>query len=156
MVKDNQVRIFMNWIHRGKTLILSAAKSGMSEKTARKYRDTGKFPSECKTEHIWRTRKDPFEGIWDSEIKPLLANNAGIQAKTIFEYLQRKFPGQYQDGQLRTLQRKMKHWRGSEGPAKEVFFPQEHFPGDLSASDFTHMNSLQITIQKQPFPHMIF
>lgn len=156
MVKDNQVRILMNCIHRGKTLILSAAKSGMSEKTARKYRDKGKLPSECKTDHTWRTRKDPFEGIWDSEIKPLLENNAGIQAKTILEYLQRKFPGQYQDGQLRTLQRKMKYWRGSEGPAKEVFFPQEHFPGDLSASDFTHMNSLHITIQGQPFPHMIY
>jgi len=71
MVKDNQVRILMSLIHRGKDVAFIGSKSGMSEKTARKYRDTGKFPSESKTEHTWRTRTDPFADIWDSEIKPL-------------------------------------------------------------------------------------
>jgi hypothetical protein len=128
----------------------------MSLKTARKYKETGKFPSECKIEHTWKTRKDPFEDVWERKIKPLLENNAGIQAKTIFEYLKREYPGKYQDGQLRTLQRKAKTWRAQEGPAKEVFFAQKHFPGDLAASDFTYMNSLSITIQSSPFPHMIY
>ncbi len=61
MVKDGQVKILMNWINKGKTLILSAAKAGMSLKTARKYKNSGKIPSECEVEHTWRTRKDPFD-----------------------------------------------------------------------------------------------
>ena len=48
--------------------------------------------------------------------------------------------GSVSDGQLRTLQRRIKIWRATEGPAKEIFFPQEHYPGDLCASDFTDMN----------------
>ncbi len=38
MVKDEQVRNFMKLINQEKTLKLAAAKAGMSEKTARKYR----------------------------------------------------------------------------------------------------------------------
>jgi hypothetical protein len=39
----------------------------MDEKTARKYREIGKLPSELQQEHDWRTRKDPFEEAWDSK-----------------------------------------------------------------------------------------
>lgn len=38
MVKDEQVLILMKLIHQEKTLPLAAAKAGMSEKAARKYR----------------------------------------------------------------------------------------------------------------------
>jgi len=47
-------------------------------------------------------------------------------------------------------------WRALEGPGKEVFFPQEHHPGVLGASDFTRMGQLGITIQGQPFDHMLY
>jgi len=50
----------------------------------------------------------------------------------------------------------MKLWRATEGPAKEVFFAQRHHPGRLSASDFTHMADLGVTIQGQSFPHLIY
>jgi len=138
-----------------KSLAESACKSGMSEKTARKYRDDGKLPSEQKSEHTWRTRKDPFENDWP-EIRELLENSPRLEALTIFEHLQRKSPGKYQDGQLRTLQRKIKRWRALEGPPKEVVFPQEHHPGRLSQSDFTHMESLGITIENKPFDHLLY
>src|SRR3984893_6193119 len=49
-----------------------------------------------------------------------------------------------------------KVWRATEGPAKEVFFAQQHYPGRLSASDFTHMSDLGITIQGQSFSHLIY
>jgi hypothetical protein len=70
--------------------------------------------------------------------------------------LQRQYPGQFSEGQLRTLQRRLKHWRGIEGPGKEVFFSQKHVPGRLSQSDFTHMTSLGITIAGQSYPHLFF
>ncbi len=156
MVTDRQVRILMDNFNKGDSLKLSAAKSGMCPKTGRKYRDSGKVPSQIKPEHNWRTRHDPFEEVFCEKIKPLLEYNSGLEAKTIFDYLQREYPEKFQDGQLRTLQRRIKHWRAIEGPSKEVFFSQIHYPGNLCASDFTHMNSLKITIGGYSFPHMLY
>jgi len=155
MIKDKQVRRLKKMLSKGKKLYESALKSGMDEKTARKYRDTGKLPSEMKKEHAWRTRKDPFEKLWE-EVKQMLETEPGLEALTIFRDMQRRYPGTFNDGQLRTLQRKIKRWRAAEGPPKEVMFPQIHHPGRLSQSDFTHMTSLGITINKQPFPHLVY
>jgi len=47
-------------------------------------------------------------------------------------------------------------WRALKGPAREVFFPQQHHPGVLAQSDFTHMDALGVTIARQPFPHLIY
>lgn len=85
----------------------------------------------------------------------MLEINAGLEGKTIFEDLQRRNPGKFTDGQLRTLQRRIKIWRAVEGPAKEVFFTQIHNPGQLGQSDFTHMNKLGVTIGGQSFNHLI-
>lgn len=142
-------------ISKEPTKAIAASKAGMSSKTAYKYRKIGQLPSQMKQLHDWRTRLDPFAKEWAWTIELLLVN-PGLEAKTIFDYLQRENLGQYQDGQLRTLQRRIKQWRATEGPSKEVFFPQVHYPGDLSASDFTHMASLRITIQGDPFDHMAY
>lgn len=155
MVTDKQARRLKKMLSEGKKLSLSAAKAGMDEKTARKYRDTGKLPSEMKKEHTWRTRVDPFEKDWE-KIKEMISTEHRLEALTIFRYLQREDPGFYQDGQLRTLQRRIKRWRAAEGPPKEVMFPQKHNPGRLSQSDFTHMNDLGITIGKQSFNHLLY
>ena len=130
MVTDCQVRKLMKLLNEEQTLSLASAKSGMDEKTARKYRCLGKVPSEVSKEHSWRTREDPFAEIWE-EVRSKLDVNSGLQAKTLFKDLQRRHPGEYQDGQLRTLQRRVKQWRALEGPPKEVFFEQRHEPGEL-------------------------
>lgn len=155
MVTDRQVRMIMELLGKGKSLAAAAAKADIDEKTARKYRNTGKLPSEIKVDHTWRTREDPFNEIWD-EVKEKLEINPGLEAKTLFEDMQRRYPGQYADGQLRTLQRRVKTWRALEGPAKEIFFPQVHYPGELCESDFTHLNCLGVTIQGHPFDHLIY
>ena len=145
----------MELLGKGKSLIAAASKADMDEKTARKYRRLGKLPSDIKVEHTWRTREDPFSEVW-KEVKEKLEINPGLEAKTLFEDLQHRYPGQFADGQLRTLQRRVKIWRALEGPPKEVFFPQKHHPGELCQSDFTHMGSLGVTIQGQPFDHLIY
>jgi len=155
MVSDDQVRRLKKMLSRGKNLKVSALISGMDVKTARKYRDSEKLPSELKKDHNWRTREDPFADDW-LNVKPLLENNPGLEATTIFKWLQRENPDKYQDGQLRTLQRRIKHWRATDGPPREVYFPQVHYPGDLCQSDFTHMDQLGITINGRLFKHMIF
>ncbi len=152
---DKQVQKLFRLLASERSLASSAMKANMDEKTARKYRRLGKLPSEVAVPHTWRTRTDPFAEVWP-EVQALLEQSPGLQAKTIFADLQRRYEGRFQDNQLRTLQRHIKHWRASAGPPKEVFFTQVHEPGRLCASDFTEMNSLSITIGGQPFEHLVF
>ncbi len=128
MVTDRQVRRLRKLMHTEKTKAAAADKVGMDEKTARKYMGLDRLPSEIKKEHTWRTRGDPFEEVWE-DLRKLLQINPGLEAKTLFDELQRRYPGRFADGRLRTLQRHVKRWRALEGPPKEVFFDQEHYPG---------------------------
>ena len=155
MVTDAQVRRLMTYSQQEKTQTVAAAKAGMDEKTARKYVKAGRLPSEMTVEHTWRTRQDPFSEVWDW-VCVQLGVNEGLEAKTLFQELQRRYPGRFQDGQLRTLQRRIKTWRATEGSAREVYFPQEHHPGELAQSDFTDMKALGVTIQGQPFDHLAY
>jgi hypothetical protein len=154
VVTDQQVRKLMQ-LNQKECLSVAAAKSGMSESTARKYLRHRRLSSQVKAERAWRTREDPFEEDW-SEVQLKLEINPGLESKTLFEWLQRSSPGRYSDGQLRTLQRRIKQWRALAGPAKEVFFDQHHKPGELCESDFTHMSGLGITINSVPFNHLIY
>src|SRR6516165_11992600 len=123
--------------------------------TRRKTGTTASLPSEVTNVRHWRTREDPFITVWE-QVRQQIEENPGLEAKTLFEWLQREYPGHYQDGQIRTLQRRIKLWRATEGPAQEVYFSQKHEPGRLCASDFTHMAELGITIQGQTFPHLVY
>jgi hypothetical protein len=135
---------------------LAAARAGMDPKTARKYRRLGKLPSEVRPmEREWRTRDDPFADVWQ-HVEEQLRLNPRLEAKTLFAELQREHPGKFEDGQLRTLQRRVKQWRALQGPHKEVFFAQVHEPARLCASDFTHCTDLAVTIQGTPFAHLIY
>ena len=92
MVRDNQVRYLMKLKQGGKTLKLSSLKSGVSEKTARQYLQSGKLPSECQANRNWRTHPDLFLKVW-REVERQLELNPGLQAKTLFYDLQRRYPG---------------------------------------------------------------
>ena len=107
---------------------IAAAKAGMDRKTARKYLRAGRLPSELPQTTRLRTRVDAFEEVW-GELQELLEVNPGLEAKTLFDYLQRRYAGRFADGQLRTLQRRLKVWRATEGPAKEVFLRSSTIPG---------------------------
>jgi hypothetical protein len=82
----------MKLVNQEKLLKTAAAKAGMSEKNARKYRKMGKLPSQCKVIHDWRTRSDPFDQDDWRWVEQVLENNDGIEAKTLFEILQREHP----------------------------------------------------------------
>jgi len=87
---------------------------------------------------------------------PILERATTVQAKTLFDYLSRRYEGRFQEGQLRTLQRRVKAWRAVHGEAKEVIFPQSHRPGEQAQSDFTSMGRLGVTLAGQPFDHLIY
>lgn len=76
------------------------------ERRKRKYHRT-KPP---RRQRYWRTRQDPFEKVWD-KICQWLAANPERTAKSLFADLQHYYPGQFADGQLRTLQRRVQAWR---------------------------------------------
>jgi hypothetical protein len=152
---DQQVRRLRRLDAAGTPAVVAALRSGMDAKTARKYRRLGRLPSEVRMPHSWRTHPDPFADVWTGVVERL-ALNPGLEALTLFRQLQREHPGVFPDGQLRTFQRRVKTWRASHGPAKEVFFAQVHTPGRLCASDFTHMTDLRVTINGRPFEHLIY
>lgn len=60
--------------------------------------------------HTWRTRKDPFEQVWNT-ICEKLEKDPGRTAKSLLIELQKLYPEQYPAGQLRTLQRRVQKWR---------------------------------------------
>ncbi len=155
MVTGQQVRLLFKLMQTEPTLTTAAAKAGMNEKTARKYRRFGKLPSAIKSPHDWSGHEDAFADVWPG-IEKMLKKSPGLEAKTLFNYLKRCFPDRYSNGQLRTLQRRVKTWRATKGPAKEVFFSQKYRPGERSQSDFTRMGSLGITIANQRFDHLIY
>jgi hypothetical protein len=155
MVTDRQVRRLMSLLQSEQSLQISAEKVGMDRETARKYRKIGKLPSELPTDHNWRTRADPFAEVWPW-VAEQLSVNPGLEARTLLEALQRAHPGRFADGQLRTLQRQVRRWRGLEGPGREVFFAQVHHPGRLCQSDFSHMTKLGVTLGGRSFEHLVY
>lgn len=152
---DAQVRKLRAEMSRCGRVGVAGARAGVSRNTATKYlTKTDKLPSELRTPRIWRTRPDPFEEVWP-EVAARLKEEPGLQAKTLFEDLVQRDPARYPEGQLRTLQRRLKQWRAQEGPDKELFLPQDHRPGEAMQTDFTEMKSLGITILGELYEHLL-
>ena len=132
----------------------AAMKADLDRKTARKYIEAGKLPSEMQAPHDWRTRPDPFEQDWP-ELVAQLRETPELEAKTLFEQLMEKHPGRYEPGQLRTLQRRVQRWRATEGPDQEVTLAQRHRPGEAAQTDFTHAAELGVTIAGAVLAHLL-
>ena len=150
---DAQVRKLMREYRRSGKIGASGLKAGMGRNTAAKYLRAGKLPSELKKPRTWRTRSDPFSEHWP-EVERQLSDAPELEAKALFEDLSTRYPDLYEEGQLRTFQRRVKQWRAEAGPDREVFFAQEHRPGEAIQTDFTWGNELGVTIGGQPFRHM--
>ena len=155
MVTDGQVKELRRLLASGKSLAASSRMTEMDEKTARHYRDDDRLPSERKRPRTYRTRIDPFAGVWD-EVQSRLEAEPRLQAKTLFQWLQDSYPGLYPDSTRRTFERRVRKWRSMHGPGKPVMFPQVHHPARLAASDFTVMNELHVTIAGVSFEHMLY
>lgn len=151
---DAQVRKLMKEYEKNGKIGQSGLKADLSRNTASKYITSRKLPSELKKPRDWRTRKDPFEEHWP-ETAQRLSDAPELEAKALFEDLLSRYPDRYDQGQLRTFQRRVKQWRATEGPDREVFFPQEHRPGEAMQTDFTWGNELGITVGGEPFPHLL-
>src|SRR5574337_378391 len=153
-ITDHQVLKYKE--HR-KTLtqVAAAAKAAISERSARRIDGSQALPSQSPP-RSWRTRCDPLADIWDAELVPLLRGDAQLNAVTLLEEMQRRHPGEYGAGILRTLQRRVRQWRAVHGAEREVYFAQEHPPGRLGLSDFTVADELGVHIGGELFEHRLY
>ena len=148
-----QEKLYMSSRSSGLTQKTSAAKAGISERSGR---DIEHGRRRCPKVRHWRTRRDPFAAVWESELVPMLQSQPKLLPITLLEYLQSKYGRQYGDNKLRTLERRVKQWKALYGVSKEVIFRQTHQPGRQGISDFTSLKNIHITIRHKPFEHILY
>ncbi len=154
-IRPQQVELYMKTREQGYSQVTSAAKAGISERSARSIEQARAEGPRHKT-HDWRTRADPLEQVWQNELVPLLEKSPGLTAITLLEYLQERYVDEYPDNIHRTLQRRVQVWRALYGEEKEVMFRQTHEPGRQGLSDFTTLKRASITIAGVPFKHLLY
>ena len=151
---DAQVRLLMRERTKGRSQEQAAVKANLkSRKTVAKYERLGKLPSELKKPRDYRTRPDPFAEDWP-EIERMLEAASELQANTLFEWLTEQKPGKYQEGQLRTFQRRVADWRALNED-KVAVLEQVHQPGEVIQTDGTWLTELGVTIRGRPFKHLL-
>lgn len=133
---------------------MAAAKAGVSVRSGRRIETSTQKPR-VNTERDWRTREDPLEAVWETELLPLLENEPKLTGTTLLDYLQEQYPEHYDQTILRTLQRRVKQWRALHGPEREVIFRQQAVVAQQGFSDFTHPDN-PVTLQSKPFPHLLY
>ena len=154
-ITQQQVKLYMSYRNQPKqSQAKAAAKAGISERTARRI-DTQQHQIQGQPRQ-YRTRKDPFDGMFEAHLVPLLKINPALQPITLLDALEEHAPGKFDHTHLRTLQRRVKRWRAKEGPDQEVIFLQLHTPGDMGISDYTWANELNITIAGVSFKHKLY
>jgi hypothetical protein len=152
---DAQVRLMMKERSNGKTQEQAAVKANLrNRKTVQKYEQLDKLPNELKRPRQYRTRPDPFETDW-GEVEKKLQEAPELEAKTLFDWLCERDGKQYQEGQLRTLQRRVSNWRALH-QTQELSLDQVHQPGEVLQTDGTCMNELKVTLQQEGlFEHLL-
>jgi transposase len=95
----------------------------------------------------WLTRPDPFEAVW-AEIRTALECDPALQATSIFQDIQRRFPARFPSGQLRTLQRKVSNWRRETGAcARSERWTLRLLQGKIDEGEFRPLFSSELSAQ---------
>lgn len=152
-ITQHQESLYMSKRQQGQSQESAAAKASISERSGRRI-ENGERRSRP-TERHWRTREDPLEAIWETELQPLLEKETQLTGLTLWEYLEDEHPGQFPYSVLRTLQRRVKQWKATQGPDKSVIFRQSVPAGQQGLSDFSHPNTV-ITINGKVFTHLLY
>lgn len=139
---------------KGRTQRQAAVRANLrSRGTVSKYERLGRLPSALTEPRAYRTRTDPFAADW-SELAAMLERAPELEAKTLFAWLGERRPGMYDQGQLRTLQRRVSLWR-VEHTRPLLTLEQVHRPGEVLQTDGTALDHLDVTIGGAPFPHLL-
>jgi hypothetical protein len=153
MITKQQYKRLMNKYEETGKITDSAMKADVDRHTARKYIEAGKCPAELQAKHTWRTRPDPLDQVWE-EVTRMLRDAPELEAKTLFEYFLARPDSGLDESHLRTFFRRVRHWRATQGPEREVFFAQDRNPGQLLQLDWTYARELEVTIQGEVLDHL--
>ena len=136
---------------------LAAARAGISERSGRRIERDPCPPSQRAVPQV-RPRQvpDPLDGIWEADILLLLQSSPGLRPITVLEEMQRRYPDRDWPRLRRTLERRLRAWRGLHGPEREVIFRQVHPPGQQGLSDFTDMADLGVSIAGEVLSHRLY
>ena len=69
-ITNHQIRLFMQSKQDGKTIEVAAARAGFSERSAYRIQNPERNLKAKKRQ--WKTRQDPFEDVWKTDLVPLL------------------------------------------------------------------------------------
>ncbi len=152
-ITQHQESLYMSKRKQGQSQETAAAKAAISERSGRRI-EKGERQS-IPGERHWRTREDPFDSVWDKELVPLLEKEPQLTGLTLWEYLEDEHAEQFPYAVLRTLQRRVKHWKATQGPDKVVIFRQSVPAGQQGLSDFSHP-ATSITINGEVFTHLLY
>jgi hypothetical protein len=152
-ITRHQEVLFMHHRQTGSTQESAAAKAGISIRSGRRIDKAGGPRPEPRRN--WRTRHDPLDAVWESELLPLLTAEPSLTGTTLLEYLLDHYPEHYDQSVLRTLQRRVKQWRALEGPDKDIVFRQQAVVAIQGFSDFSHPDEL-VLIDDKPFKHLFY
>ncbi len=108
LAQSDQSEICAN--HNGRAKIIDQTIAQTPDHQVRTYRRSKPKRRSPQEERWWRTRADPFAEVWE-EMKQQLEQRPDMSANVLFTNLQKQYPGQFNDGQLRTLQRRVRAWR---------------------------------------------
>jgi len=154
IIQNHQKQSYMRAREKGCTQENSAEIANFSERSGRRI-EKGEHLPKSGQQRDWRTRLDPLYEIWEKELEPMLRREPRLEPTTLYEYLQERYPGKYQNV-LRTLQRRVQLWKANHGAPKEVMFEIRHIPGEMGISDFTELTKVTVSIAGKPFKHLLY
>ena len=150
-----QYEVYMKLKRSGLNQAISSVKAGFSERSGRNLDKRRGVALSTRNKKIGKRKNDPLEA-WQDILLPLLEQTPNLTPRTLLEYLQDNYPGQYADKTLRTMQRRVSKWKAMYGTEKEVIFRQVHTPGRQGLSDFTSLKGIEITIAGKPLSHILY
>lgn len=77
-IKYQQVQLYMNAKKKGHSQQTSAAKAGISARTARRIENGTHRPQRGRPRD-WQTRADPLDGHWEADLLPMLEREHRIE-----------------------------------------------------------------------------
>src|SRR5271163_698947 len=155
-VTDRQVRRYMDSRKDGHIQVAAAARAGFSERTGRRIDGSPVLPSQRDRTRRYLTRQDPFAEVWRTELVPMLTAMPSLRATTLLEELQRHHPARYPDRMLRSLQRRVAHWRATEGAGTGADLSPGTSARPASAFGFHRQRQARGHPRGEPFPHLLY
>lgn len=152
-INDHQIGSFMRHKKEHSTPVASA-KAGFSRATGYRLLADPDSQNRKKAPRA-RRRPDPLADIFEPVVVPLLEASPTLRPIAIYRELRRLHP-ELGLGIRRTLERRIRDWKASFGPDKNVMFRQVQTPGRMGLSDFTDMSKLGVTIAGEALNHRLY